>query len=402
MTPRERVLTTIQQQEPDKMPIDCGSMRSTGIMAMAYADLKRELGIEQGRIRVYDFFQQLAEIEKPILDLFEVDVVDIVNTSLCSDGREWQPFRLPDGTMAEAPPEIEFESDGEGGYRICDEEGNVTHRMPEGCLYFETVQPPLGSERKDVEAYNIPLFTEEELQRMHHQAKTLYETTDYALMGGFGGNILEAGQMLRGWGNFMMDLGDDDGFAQALIDHFVDIHLQNLDRYLEAVGDYIQLIQMGDDLGTQSAPQMSEKTYEKFIHPAHKKIYLRAKERCPHIKVFFHCCGSCSCYIPYMLKEGVDVLNPVQITAAHMEPNDLKNTFGDQITYWGGGCDTQHILPKSSPDEVKKHAQDLIRIFAPGGGYVFTSIHNVQAHVPPKNVIAMYEAAKEMRDYPIG
>ncbi|MEW6234644.1 MAG: uroporphyrinogen decarboxylase family protein [Candidatus Omnitrophota bacterium] len=401
MKSRERVLAAIERRPLDKMPIDCGGMRSTGIMAIAYARLKRHLGLATGRIRVYDVLQQLAEIEPEILELFQVDIVDIVNTSLCPDERAWRHFTLPDGAPAETPPQIPIDSDGCGGYVIKNPQGKVVNRMPSGCLYFETVQPPLGAPRDPVESYNLPMYTDEELAWMRRRAQFLYQNTDYALMGGFGGNILEYGQTLRGWGNFMMDLADGDGFAETLIQRFVEQHLVNLERYLDAVGEFIQLIQMGDDLGTQSAPQVSMETYRRSIHPAHKTVYSAVKKRCPHIKLFFHCCGSCECYIEDLIKEGVEVLNPVQFTAAHMDCAHLKMKYGERITFWGGGCDTQGVLPNATPEEIREHVRQQIRLFAPGGGYVFNPVHNIQANIPPENILAVYEAAKEFRDYPI-
>ncbi len=401
MTPRERVLTAVERREPDKVPIDCGAMRSTGLTAIAYARLKEYLGIKGGKIRVYDFMQQLAEIEPEILELFEVDVVDIVNTSLYPDEREWKPFVLPDGTKAEVPPEALFEADGAGGYNARNAKGEIWGRMPQGCLYCEMVEPPFGEPRKCIEDFDLPFLTEEQLEWLQPRAKYLYENTDYALMGGFGGNILEQGQWLRGWGNFMMDMAEDPGYAEALIDRLVGWHLNNLSLYLNAVGDYIQLIQMGDDLGTQAGPQLSSEMYRRFISPAHKRIYDYVHEYYPHIKLFLHSCGSVEAFMNDFIDEGVDVLNPIQTSAANMEPSYLKQTYGNKLALWGGGCDTQHVLCEASPEEIRQHVHERIQTFAPGGGYVFTTIHNIQANVPPQNILAVYEAAKAFRNYPI-
>ncbi|RJP33737.1 MAG: methyltransferase [Candidatus Omnitrophota bacterium] len=401
MNSRERVLTAVERRQPDKVPIDCGAMRSTGMTAIAYARLKKYLGITSGKIRVYDFMQQLAEIEPEILYLFAVDVVDIVNTSLYPDERKWKPFTLPDGTPAEVTPDIDFEADGVGGYLARGPNGKIWGRMPQGCLYCEMIEPPFGEPRKPVESFELPLFSDEQLEWQRVRAKYLYEHTEYALMGGFGGNILENGQWLRGWGNFMMDLADDPAYVDALVNRMVEWHLENLSLYLDAVGDYLQLIQMGDDLGTQAGPQLSRDMYRRFIFPAHRQIYAYVHEHYPHIKLFLHSCGSVETFMNDFVEEGVDVLNPVQTSAANMEPNYLKKTYGNRLAFWGGGCDTQQVLPTARPEEIREHVRERMRIFAPDGGYVFTTIHNIQANVPPENIIAVYEAAKEFRVYPI-
>ncbi len=394
ITSRERVLTAIEHREPDKVPIDCGAMRSTGIMAIAYANLKQYLGITNGRVRVYDFGQQLAEIEREILDRFEVDVVDIENTSLCDDGYEWKPFPLSGGIPAEVSSRYSWKPDEKGGYLAIDDRGKPWARMPNGCLYFETIQPPLGEPRKPIKEYDLPSLTDEQLESIRRRAKYLFENTEYALMGGFGGNILEAGQSLRGWGNFMMDMAEDPGFTEAFINRLVERHLENLKRYLEAVGDSIQLIQMGDDLGTQAGPQLSREMYHQFIFPAHKKIYSCVKQNYPQVKVFLHSCGSVETFIEDFIEAGVDALNPVQTSAVGMDPVHLKQTYGNRITFWGGGYDLQSDPNASTEDEIREQVQERIRIFGKGGGYVFAAVHNIQANIVPEKILAIYNAAK--------
>jgi uroporphyrinogen decarboxylase len=398
MNSRERVLATINHQEPDKMPIDIGAMRSTGVMAIAYAKVKKKLGIQSGRVRVYDVMQQLAEIEPAILERFQVDVVDIVNTSLAPMRQAWKTYLLPDGTEAEVPPDHYFESDGKEGWFATNAMGERWGRMPKGCLYFEPISPPIGAPRKAAEEYRVPTWTDEALIQYQENARYLAHHTEYALFAGFGGNILENGQLLRGWGNFMMDLADGSGFADEFIDSLVEQHLHNLKAFLAAVGDSIHIIQMGDDLGTQSGPQVSLDMFRRFILPAYKKVYGYVKEHYPHIKLFLHSCGSIEIYINDLIEVGVDILNPVQTSAKNMDPQKLKDTYGDRITFWGGGCDTQSMLPNCTPQEIEAHVKERIAIFAPGGGYVFTPVHNIQADVPVENIIALYDAAIQARE----
>jgi len=400
MTSRERVLTTLQHKEPDKVPIDFGGMRSTGIMAIAYNRLKRHLGLKGGETRVYDPTQQLAEPEEEILDLFEVDVVDL-NNSLGIRAEKWRDWTLPDGSLGKMPVT---------SYPVWEKEEWVLKdglrtraRMPESCLYFENCNQILEHVETTADMRRIrwkTYFTDEDLREFEEKGKFLCENTDYAIMGGFGGNILECGQEVRGWENFMSDLVGNRSFAEDLMDELVEMHLTNLKGFLQAVGSYIQIIQMGEDLGTQETSQISLQMYRELVKPRHRKIYQYVKEH-SSLYVFLHSCGSIYNLIPDLIEIGVDILNPVQTSAANMDPVQLKREFGSKITFWGGGCDTQSVLPYATTEELEAHVKERIGIFAPGGGFVFTQVHNVQANVPPENVVAMFNAAKKHREYPI-
>lgn len=399
MTSRERVLMAINHREPDRAPIDFGAMRSTGIMAVAYNKLKEHLGITGGATRVFDTMQQLAEMEQPLLDRFHIDVVDVVNTF----GRypdEWKPWVLPDGSAAYIPLGFNPESDGEGGYVVKDAEGRVISRAPQGCLYFEPTYCPLAcvSSVSELEDWQPDLLPNEYLDELHNRAKWIYENTDYAILGGFGGNILEGGQVLRGWGQFMMDMALDHDFTHTMLDKLTEAHLDNLKRYLDAVGDYIQVIQMGDDLGTQSATQLSLDMYREYIKPRHKRIYQFVREY-SDVHVFLHSCGAIYDLIPDLIEEGVEILNPVQTSAVGMDPARLKAEFGDRLTFWGGGCDTQTVLPNATPEQIRDHVRERIEIWKPGGGFIFNQVHNVQSNVSPENVVAMLDAAYEYGKY---
>ncbi|MCX7918668.1 MAG: methyltransferase [bacterium] len=400
MTSRERVLKALNHQEPDKVPIDFGSMRSTGIMAVAYHRLKEKLGITTGVTRIYDWMQQLAEVEKEIIDLFEVDVVDLENTSICPDRRRWKKWTLPDGSPAEIPSALNLRRQ-KNAWVVKDKRGKIIAQMPDGSYYFTRCEHPLEKSKypKDIRKYKFYIYTDQELERLHRRAQWLYRYTNYAIMGGFGGNILESGQGLRGWEQFMIDLASDRVFAEELMDRLVETHLINLRDYLAAVGDYIQIIQMGDDLGTQISSQISPQMYAELIKPRHKKIYQYVREH-SQVKVFLHSCGAIYDLIPDLIDAGVDILNPVQTSAAKMDPKKLKERFGTQVSFWGGGCDTQSILT-STPKQIEHHVKERIKIFAPGGGFVFCQVHNIQANVPPENIIAMFEAVKKYRTYPI-
>ena len=196
----------------------------------------------------------------------------------------------------------------------------------------------------------------------------------------------------------MIDLAQEPKLAHALAQKLADHYVANLPRYLDAVGQHIQIIQMGDDLGTQQGPQISPAMYRQFIQPYHRQVYGYVKAH-SDLPIFLHTCGSIYRLLPDLIEAGVDILNPVQISAAEMDPRRLKREFGQDVTFWGGGADTQHVLPTATPEEVRRHVRELIEIFAPGGGYVFCQVHNIQANVPPENVVAMFDAALEFGQY---
>jgi uroporphyrinogen decarboxylase len=241
-----------------------------------------------------------------------------------------------------------------------------------------------------------PVISDEDLKFLEMRAKSLYENTDFAIMANYGGNILEAGNTLRGFTRFMMDLARGGAFVEDLIGGIVETQFSNLSLYLEAVGNYVQIIQFGDDLGMQDRPMMSRNMYQKYLMPGHQKLFQHVHQNST-CAVFLHSCGSIYPLIPDLIAAGVDILNPVQTSAKNMDPKQLKDEFGDQITFWGGGCDTQHVLPFAGPDEVAQHVRERVEIFAPGGGFVFNPIHNIQADVPPENIISMFDTARASR-----
>jgi uroporphyrinogen decarboxylase len=399
MTSRERVLLTLQHKQPDKVPIDFGGMRSTGIMAIAYANLKKYLGLKEGEVRVYDIGQQLADIEKYFLDLFEVDVIDMMNSFVGIEPGEWKEWMLKDGSRAAILKNNYPEKVGNEWY-LKDSTGRSFARMPENSLYFDSINPQLETitSKKDIDDFNWYYFTDEDLKLWEKKAKYLYENTDYAIMGGFGGNMLEGPQEVRGWMNFMADLAGDENYVDDLLDKFVEVYLKNLEMYLQATGKYIQIIQMGDDLGTQRGPLISADLYREKIKPRHKKMYSYIREN-SDVCVFLHSCGSIYKLIPDLIDAGVQALNPIQTNTAEMDPKTLKKEFGDKLTFWGGGCETQLVLMNGSPEEVEQQVKERMKIFSPGGGYVFCQVHNIQAGISPENIMALFNAAKKYRKY---
>jgi len=414
MTRRERVLRTISHREPDRVPIDLGAMRSTGITAVAYRRLKEHLGIVEGDTYVYDVVQQLALPEDPILDYVESDVVDLGRFFL-RDQADWKPFTLPDGAAAKIPAYINFVPH-DGGWLALNDKGETIGAMPQGAYYLSQTRYPLkdwdGADFSVLDRlpeimddvtwsalpcapYHKPL-TPEHLADIRRRAKLLYETTDYAVMVAFGANLLEWGQYLCRMDQFLIDLVENRRKAEALLDKLVEMHLANLIKILEAVEGYVQIIQMGDDFGTQQALEISPRMYREVFKPRQRLIFETVKKR-SSLHLFLHSCGAIADILPDLIDVGVEIINPVQTSARGMDPARLKSEFGKDITFWGGGCDTQRVLPLGSPEEIEAHVRERMATLAPGGGFVFTQVHNIMPHVPPRNVTAMYDAVKKFR-----
>jgi uroporphyrinogen decarboxylase len=266
--------------------------------------------------------------------------------------------------------------------------------MPAGAPYFEPTYHPLANATTvaEVEALELAPVTEAELAWMQAEGRRLRATTDRAIMGHTGYNVYEGAQQLRGWEQFMVDLGSNPELAQAILQKQADHACENLTRVLGAVGEYIDIVQTGDDLGTQGGPQLSPRMYRNLVKPYQKQVYAHIKALCDK-PLFLHSCGGIYPLLPDLIEAGVNIINPVQFTAAGMEAVRLKREFGRDLVFWGGGCDTQHILPEASPAEVRDHVRRQIEIFAPGGGFVFNQVHNIQSGVPAENIIAMLDAA---------
>ena len=411
MTSRERVLKAIAHQETDRVPIDFDGMRSTGIMAIAYNKLKAHLGMSHDTLQ-YDVVQGLAMPDDEMLDRFGVDVINLGRPWHLAPSY-WKPWTLCDGSEAKVPTWFDPEPDGDGGWIVRGDEGQVIGVMPRTQEYVTQTYWPLADDAHGLSEAALselprhmqqvtwarlgcppwhPGADDSRWAEMREEAVKLRESTDRAIMAPFGGNLVEWAQFLRGFGRFLLDLAERPRDAHRLLDALTELHLQGLDKFLDAVGDSADIIRMGDDLGTQHGPQMSPGMYREFFLPRHQRIYSRVKER-SELKVFLHCCGGVYELIPSLIEAGVEILNPVQTSAVNMEPERLKREFGKDLTFWGGGCETQSTLAHGSPEDVRREVEQRIAIFGRGGGYVFNQVHNVLSDVPPENVVAMFEAA---------
>ncbi|GMV92408.1 MAG: hypothetical protein AMXMBFR82_21860 [Candidatus Hydrogenedentota bacterium] len=410
MTSRERVLAAIAHQEPDRVPVDMGSTPSSGISAIAYSNLKVHLGVREGATRVYDVVQQLAQPEDWALDRFGVDVIDI-GRAFNDRAEDWYETTLNDGSTAQYPRWFAPRQEGDGSWSALSESGEVLARMPADGTFFDQVCFPyldgypdhFRDLPKDMarvhwaafahspwDSAGKPVFWKD----LRARALKLRASSDRALMIVCGCNLFEWGTFLRRIDNFLMDLIAEPQRVEALLDALMEVHLQTLEKVCNAVGDVADVLRFGDDLGMDNGPFMAPETYRTLFLPRHRVLceYVHSHSE---MRTFLHSCGSIHDLLPDLIDAGFDVINPVQTTCRNMEPERIKREFGGDICLWGGGCDTRHVLNRESPEAVKRHVIERLKILSPGGGFVFNTVHNILPDVPPQNVVAMYEAVAE-------
>ena len=412
MTSRERVLAALEHRETDRVPVDFSGHRSSGIAALVYPDLRKLLGLPPKPVRVYDMVQQLAVVDEDVLDRLGVDTIEMGRGFLLED-EDWKDWVLPDGTPCQIPFYVHVEKQEDNWY-LFNANGQELAVQKKGFLYFEQSYFPLKDRHfaeddfpdlEDVLSHTVwtgvaspgahlPL-DEGGLSELAARAKALRETTERAIIGLFGGNMFEIPQMLFRMDNYMMFLGLYPDKALRFSEKLCTLHMKSLERWLGAVGPYIDIILFGDDLGGQTGPLISPQMYRQMIKPFHRKLWHRAKELAD-VKIMLHCCGGVRELLDDLIDAGLDAINPVQINAAGMDPAELKAEFGDKIVFWGGGCDTRDILPHGSPDKVATHVEGLVRLLRPGGGFVFQQVHNILADVPAENVVAMFDAVNRL------
>jgi len=406
MTSRERILAALNHHETDKVPIDFSGHRSSGISAIAYPKLREYLGLEPRQVRVYDPVQQLAIVDDDVLDRLKVDTIEL-GRGFALDDDSWADWVLPDGTPCQMPVWALPEREEDRWIIRSSKTGKIIAQMPDGVLYFEQTYWPFARGEPDFDA--MPDVWSESMwaavasppgpeiegtdgQKVFAKgAKRLREKTDKAILGLFGGNLLEFGQFMYRNDNFFMLLAGEPKKAHAFLDKMVEIHLDSLEKFLGIVGDYIDIIVFGDDLGMQTGPQISPSMYREFFKPRHKVLWNRAKELAD-VKVNLHSCGGLRELIPDLIEAGLDAINPVQINCSGMDLNELKKEFGKDLVFWGGGCDTGYILTNETPETIAKHVKKQVEIGRKGGGFVFQQVHNIMANVPPENIVAMFDA----------
>jgi uroporphyrinogen decarboxylase len=383
MNSRERLLTALSHREPDRIPLDLGSTQVTGIHVAAYRHLREALGMPSVEPQMCDMIQQLALPDEDIVEKLGVDVRGLFPLN----SHNWRIVNR----------------DIDGAWEYTDEWG-VTHRRlkPDG-LYYSVVRSPLSQDSitlDDIRAHTWPPTSDpQRIAGLHDLALTYRGQGKAVMIKGVLAGIFEMSQRVRGMESILMDLASDETIAGAFLDKMLELKLAFWEMALPQLADVVDIISEADDYGTQTSQLISPRMFRQYFKPRLKTLFARIKQLAPDAKIFFHSCGNVRPLIADFIEIGVDILNPVHIRATGMEPVALKRNFGKEIVFWGGGVDTQGILPVGTPQQVKDDVRRNIDALAPEGGYVFNTVHNIQADVPPQNMQALFEAFHEYGRY---
>ena len=400
-TSRERVLKTFNHQEPESMAIDFGSSTSTGISVFAYDKLKKHLNLDLDQPSyLYELFLMMADPSMKVLDRMGGDVVQLKRYAPNFDIplKDWKDWEFHDGTRCKVPGGFN-PVETERGLEILNKDGIAIARMPKNGFYFDQTYFPYADveEEDEVDQMDLHGISEAELEWLEQESRRLHTETDKAVMFPIYARTFEAG--MRGWGfeEWLVQFMSNQSMVHRYLERLTEIYISDLDRVLSRCNEYIDFIRFCDDLGTQTSLMMSIPVYREMIKPYHTRMFQFIKQKYPKQKIALHCCGSIKPLIPDLIESGVDILNPVQISATNMDPADLKREFGKDIVFWGGGADMQFKIMGSTNQEIGDHVKGLIDIFAPDGGFLFAPTHNIQADVPPEKVMAIYDTALQCR-----
>jgi len=378
-TSRERLLTAMAHQEPDRVPLDLGSTQVTGIHVIAYQRVRQVLGLPPVEPQICDVIQGLALPDADVIERLGVDVRGLFPLN----SHNWQVVEQEDGE-----------------YWSYHDEWGITHRKPRpDGLYYSLWKVPLDQPEltvRDIERHPWPRLDDpQRIAGLRGQAES-YHAAGYAvvLKDPFAG-LFEMAQRIVGMENLLVMMGLNKALAAALFDKLVELKLSFWEMALPQLADVVDVISQADDYGTQVSQIISPRMFREQLKPRWKTIFDRLRILAPNARRFFHSCGNVRPLLPDYVELGVEILNPVHVRAAGMEPAALKRDFGDALVFWGGGVDTQGVLPNGTAQEVKDDVRRNIEALAPGGGFVFNTVHNIQADVPAENLAAMYEALAE-------
>ena len=414
MTSRERVLSALSHREPDRVPVDFGSTSVTGVHVSCIAGLRDYFGLEKRLVKVHEPYQMLGILDEDLKQAIGVDVEGVSRpvTMFGYRNRDWKPWRMPDGLEVLVSEEFRVTTDANGDILIYPE-GDLTAppsgRMPKDGFFFDAIvrQEPIVEEKLDPRD-NLEEFqplTESDIEDLR-QSVGEARNTDRALILNVGGTafgdialvpapFLKYPKGIRDVAEWYVSTTSRRDYIHQIFSRQCEIAIENLKRVHQAIGAAVDAIFVcGTDFGTQTSAFCSVKTFRELYFPYYSNLnqWIHANTQW---KTFKHSCGSVDRFIPSFIEAGFDILNPVQCSATAMEANHLKSAYGDRITFWGGGIDTQQVLPFGSPEEVRRQVLERCRIFSQNGGYVFNTIHNVQARTPVKNITAMLDAVHE-------
>lgn len=377
MNHRQRVLATLEHEKPDRIPVDLGGW-VTSMHRIAYENLLEYLGYKD-EIEIWDWIQQLPGIDKQVLERLGIDTRYLKPGPPTGD--TWRVERWEDD-------EYYYAKDG----------WNVTRKKAkDGGLYFDIdfeKCPLKDAGAGDLDGYPWPDPTDPGfIDGLEEEAEKL-SRSGYAVIGHFNlESWYENCWYMRGFEQWYKDFYKNPDFVEALLDKTKEIHMKFLKKVLDKTGSYIDVVMQGDDLATQDGPAMDPELYRKFIKPRQREIFDLIKQK-TDAKLFYHCCGAVTQFIPDLIDMGVDILNPVQVSADGMDTEKLKEEFGDDLTFWGA-IDTQHVLPHGSPKDVEEEVKKRIKDLGEQGGYVLTSVHNIQADVAAENIVTMFDFARD-------
>ncbi len=411
MNSRERVATSIRFDIPDRVPIDLGGLKASGIACSAYDRLKKQLGIDTPT-SIMDARFMVALVEDAVLQRLHADVkpFDVtVIPAFAQPEDAWVPKTLYDGTDVRFMPGTRIVEDAEKSWILQNADGSLSpYKMPYRGHYFDDMSFDRGGGIDPAKFAPVRDIPDEHLALLAHYSRHMYEHTDYALLGwGYGVCFLglslitdRASNVTMGQpSEWMVMLMTEPETCHAMMDKSVEATIACLSLVQQAIGDRCFAWGIAaDDSGTQRGEFINPDLWAEMIKPHYRRLcdWIHRNTR---MKTFLHSCGSIYHLIPHFIEAGIDILNPVQTSAANMDPVRLKQEYGDKIVFWGGGCDTQSVLATATPDEVRAHVQERMKIFAPGGGYVFNQVHNIQADVPAENILAMFDAAYDASAY---
>lgn len=424
MNSRERLNLALSHETPDRVPLDLGASPVTGMHVSSVYTLRQALALDPPGtpVRVIEPYQMLGEIKTDLMDALGVDVIGLTGprTMFGYPLEGWKPWTFFDGTPVLVPEGFNTEPEPNGDllmYPEGDTSVPPSGRMPSGGFYFDAIvrQPPLDEDGLDPRD-NLEEFgpvSEADLEYYSQEVERLFTQTDKAILGNFGGTsfgdiaLVPACQLknprgIRDLEEWYMSTIIRRDYVWAVFEKQCEIGLENLQRIHARIGEKIAVLFVtGTDFGAQNGPFISPRVYRDLYQPFHREINAWVHANTDW-KTFIHSCGSVADLIPDFLEAGFDILNPVQTSAAGMNPQVLADRFGDRVTLWGGGVDTQQTLPFGSPEEIRAEVRERLRIFGLGGGYVFNPIHNVQAGVPRENLLALYQAVEDFRTYSPG
>ncbi len=411
MTGRERVLTALDHREPDRVPLDLGGSFVTSIAATSLDRLRRHLGFAERPVKVYDCFQMLGEVELDLVERLDLDCLPIDPPALTLGLRraDWKPWTLMDGTEVLVPGQFNVTVTDEGDWLIApygDNSRPPTARMPRNGFYFDTIgygdfhpdwePPPIEETRKASEGW---LARDEDLAWFADHARQLRQSTDKCLVLGCWGyaGVSYVGALVDFW----CLLARDPGYVNELFAISTEANLKKLELLWEAVGDNADVMTFsGLDFGTQRSEWFRPEVFAEIFLPHFRRQFDWLHEHTTW-RIFEHSCGSIANLVGMLTEAGLDALNPVQTSAAGMDPAWLKSAYGDRLSFWGGGVDTQATLQFGTPEEVRAEVAERLRVFGPGGGFVFCPVHNIQPNTPPENIVAAYDTARELGRYPL-